>query len=126
MPKTGTGAATLGSVALKNPFAVCDAGSVPADAVVYRVSNDATLRRLILRTFLLSAGGLHRVAALLPSAGSDGFVLFPIRPRPARARLAFSMVRLRASIFGRLCPLTFFLARTLSHALHRRSGAPVL
>src|SRR2546422_8979875 len=108
MPKTGTGAATLGSVALKNPFAVCDAGSVPADAVVYRVSNDATLRRLILRTFLLSAGGLHRVAALLPSAGSDRFVLFPIRPRPARARLAFAMVRPRAIFFLSICSRSLF------------------
>src|SRR6266513_5515997 len=90
MPKTGTGAATLGSVALKNPFAVCDAGSVPADAVVYRVSNDAIPRQLILRTFLPSAGGLHRVAALLAFAGSDRFVLFsdspPPSPRAARIR----------------------------------------
>ena len=90
MSKTGTGAATLGSVALKNPFAVCDAGSVPADAVVYRVSNDAIPRQLILRTFLPSTGCLHRVAALLAFAGSDRFVLFsdspPPSPRAARIR----------------------------------------
>ena len=46
------------NVAPNNPFAVNDAGSVPADAVVYRQFNEAIPRKLILRAFLLFMG-LH-------------------------------------------------------------------
>jgi len=46
------------NVAPNTPFAVNDAGSVPADAVVYRQFNDAIPRKLILRAFLLFMG-LH-------------------------------------------------------------------
>ena len=53
-----TRAASGQNVAPNNPFAVTDAGSVPADAVVYRQFNDAIPRKLILRAFLLFMG-LH-------------------------------------------------------------------
>ena len=53
-----TRAASGQDVAQNNPFAVSDAGSVPADAVVYRRFNDAIPRKLILRAFLLFMG-LH-------------------------------------------------------------------
>ncbi|PYK60588.1 MAG: hypothetical protein DME21_11270 [Verrucomicrobia bacterium] len=53
-----TQAASGQNVAQNNPFAVNDAGSVPADAVVYRQFNEAIPRKLILRAFLLFMG-LH-------------------------------------------------------------------
>ena len=53
-----TRAASGQNVAQNNPFAVSDAGSVPADAAVYRRLNDAIPRKLILRAFLLFMG-LH-------------------------------------------------------------------
>jgi len=53
-----TQAASGQNVAQNNPFAVSDAGSVPADAAVYRRFNDSIPRKLILRAFLLFMG-LH-------------------------------------------------------------------
>src|SRR5438132_7419459 len=50
----------------------------------------------------LFRSGLHRVAALLAFAGSDRFVLFPIRPRPARSEEHTSELQSHSDLVCRL------------------------